>query len=110
MYATHIFDGLDDWPTHVHYLNDKGFTGWQGKLEDLELAQEMRRRGETSPLLRVAEHWLRAELNAKAQRGEMEAASGPAAQALLDPNQQPTALGGGFTNGRMAAYDFVGNV
>ena len=23
LYATHIFDGLDDWPTHLHYLCDK---------------------------------------------------------------------------------------
>ena len=24
LYATHIFDGLDDWPTHLHYLCNKG--------------------------------------------------------------------------------------
>jgi len=24
LYATHIFDGLDDWPTHIHYLNNQG--------------------------------------------------------------------------------------
>jgi ABC-type uncharacterized transport system ATPase subunit len=29
LYATHIFDGLDDWPTHLHYLCNKGHTGWQ---------------------------------------------------------------------------------
>ena len=29
VYATHIFDGLDEWPTHIHYLNYKGTTGWQ---------------------------------------------------------------------------------
>ena len=29
--ATHIFDGLDDWPTHLHYLNIEGVTGWQGE-------------------------------------------------------------------------------
>lgn len=28
-YATHIFDGLEDWPTHLHYLTHQGTTGWQ---------------------------------------------------------------------------------
>ena len=30
LYATHIFDGLDDWPTNLHYLKHGGVTGWQG--------------------------------------------------------------------------------
>lgn len=53
-YATHIFDGLDDWPTHLHYLNNTGATGWQGEINDLEMYREMRARGEPSPLLRIA--------------------------------------------------------
>ena len=24
IYATHIFDGLDDWPTHIAHINCKG--------------------------------------------------------------------------------------
>ena len=59
LYATHIFDGLDDWPTHLHYLCNKGRTGWQGKIEDLDLYQNLRKAGEPSPLLRIAETWLR---------------------------------------------------
>lgn len=27
IYATHIFDGLDDWPTHLHYITYKGTSG-----------------------------------------------------------------------------------
>ena len=53
-YATHIFDGLDDWPTHLHYLNNTGATGWQGEIGDLEMYRDMRARGEPSPLLRIA--------------------------------------------------------
>ena len=68
LYATHIFDGLDAWPTHVHYLNDQGCTGWQGKIEDLEHFQELKARGEPSPMLRIAEKWLRAELVEKKRR------------------------------------------
>jgi len=29
IYATHIFDGLDDWPTHLTYFTGEGKTGWQ---------------------------------------------------------------------------------
>jgi len=24
VYATHIFDGLDDWPSHLHYITHDG--------------------------------------------------------------------------------------
>ncbi len=51
LYATHIFDGLDDWPTHLHYLTNDHTTGWQGKIEDLQIYSELRAKGEPSPLL-----------------------------------------------------------
>eukprot|EP01038_Epipyxis_sp_PR26KG_P008265 gene8265-11185_t len=105
LYATHIFDGLDDWPTHLHYLCNKGHTGWQGKIEDLELYQQLRAKGEPSPLLRIAESWLRAEL---VDGSAKEAAAGPAAQLEQDPTAASFVSGGGFSNGRMAAYDFIG--
>lgn len=109
LYATHIFDGLDDWPTHLHYLTNGGKTGWQGKTEDLDIFKEMRLRNETSPLLRVAEHWLRAELAEKKAKGQLEAASGTAAIGNNDPTQSAyDNSGGGFSAGRMAAYDFIG--
>lgn len=107
IYATHIFDGLDDWPTHLHYLNDQGCTGWQGKIEDLDLYRDMRQRGEPSPLLRIAEQWLRSELEAKDAADRLEEAMGEAANADRNPMQASFVSGGGFSNGRMAAYDFV---
>lgn len=108
LYATHIFDGLDDWPTHVHYLNDAGATGWQGRLEDLEMLQELRAKGETSPILRIADTWLRAEVEAKRAKGDNEKASGAAAMTAQDPRQNPNKSHGGFASGRMAAYDVIG--
>lgn len=42
IYATHIFDGLDSWPTHIHYLHYHGHTGWQGRLEEHEYYMELR--------------------------------------------------------------------
>ena len=109
IYATHIFDGLDDWPTHLHYLHNKGCTGWQGRIENLELYRHLREKGEPSPLLRIAETWLRAEMATKKENHEVEEADGPAAIAERDPLQ---ALGdklqGGFSAGRMASYDVIG--
>eukprot|EP01039_Chlorochromonas_danica_P006066 gene6066-6680_t len=107
LYATHIFDGLDDWPTHLHYLNNKGVTGWQGLLHDLPLYREMRSRGEPSPLLRIAENWLRAELEDGA---EHEKPLGEAANKEHDPTQTSFVAAGGFANGRMASHNFIGQL
>ena len=111
IYATHIFDGLDDWPTHLHYLCNKGCTGWQGKIEDLDFYQELRAKGEPSPLLRIAEKWLREELNQRKAQGEKatENALGTAALAEADPSQKSILPGaGGFAAGRMGAFGFDG--
>lgn len=106
LYATHIFDGLDDWPTHLHYLCNKGCTGWQGEIGDLQLYRDLRQKGEPSPLLRIAEAWLRSELEASDAK---EKPLGPGAEQELDPRQfSYNNAGGGFSNGRMAAYDFIG--
>lgn len=77
-------------------------------IGDLDLYQQMRARGEPSPLLRIAETWLRAELDDMHSRGEEEAPLGVAAQAAADPTQVCFVSGGGYSSGRMAAYDFVG--
>lgn len=110
LYATHIFDGLDDWPTHLHYLCNKGHTGWQGRIEELELYQTLRSKGEPSPLLRIAESWLRAELVEMEANNEKESAQGPAAVKELDPTQLSFNAGGGFSSGRMGAYNFISPV
>lgn len=107
IYATHIFDGLDDWPTHLHYLNSQGHTGWQGKIGDLEFYQDLRAAGEPSPLLKIACTWLRADLAAKNSE-EKEEAQGPAALQERDPSQLSYVGGGGFTPGRFASYDKIG--
>ena len=102
VYATHIFDGLEDWPSHVHYLHYTGVTGWQGRLEDLEMYQKLRavisiqpvnnlelkdvfqKEGNPSPLLRIAEIWLRAELREMKEKAECEPEDGIAARAGED--------------------------
>ncbi|KAF2539593.1 hypothetical protein F2Q68_00023560 [Brassica cretica] len=53
IYATHIFDGLEDWPTHIVYVAN-------GKLQ---LAMPMEKVKDTSQksLMRTVESWLRKE-------------------------------------------------
>ncbi|CAM9816632.1 unnamed protein product, partial [Chrysoparadoxa australica] len=61
IYATHIFDGLDGWPTHLTYLTAEGRTGWQGRVEELPLYRELVEKKHPTPLLTIACTWLRAE-------------------------------------------------
>ena len=66
IYATHIFDGLEKWPTHVAYLeNGKMVTG--GAVEDVVELNQGRK------LLHVVEGWLR---NEKEERRKMEVENG----------------------------------
>eukprot|EP01084_Bolivina_argentea_P076595 138828_1 len=41
IYATHIFDGMEEWPTHVQYMKHDGTTGWQGTFEELNLYRHL---------------------------------------------------------------------
>lgn len=104
LYATHIFDGLDDWPTHVHYLTNRGDTGFQGELGELRLYREIKESGASHVMLTVAETWLRKELQEKRAAGQREAEAGVVALMEGDDTQRSTNNAGGFTAGRMGAY------
>jgi len=103
VYATHIFDGLDDWPTHLHYLHYKGTTQWQGRLEEHAYYNELRASGHPSPMLKVAEKWLRAELaEQRAKKEVREKASGVGAYESGGAEGSESYLNaGGFAPGRM---------
>ena len=97
VYATHIFDGLDDWATHLYYLNDSGQCGWQGKMNDLEVYQKLKAENHPCKMLAIAEHWLRQELEEKRRNHKKEKELGRARNEpdLLDRTQ------GGYSSGRM---------
>lgn len=60
LYATHIFDALEDWATHVAYVR-AGRLASLTRIEDMAELAELRRRGVASPLYRTVEGWFRAE-------------------------------------------------
>ncbi len=60
LYATHIFDALEDWATHLAYIRN-GRLALLAPLGELADLAELRRRGVASPLYRTIEHWFRSE-------------------------------------------------
>ncbi|OAY43572.1 ABC transporter I family member 20 isoform X2 [Manihot esculenta] len=68
IYATHIFDGLEDWPTHIVYVAN-------GKLQ---LAMPMAKVKEISnlSLMRTVESWLRKEKDEERKRRKERKQSG----------------------------------
>lgn len=96
MYATHIFDGLDDWASHLFYLTDKGSCGWQGKMQDLEVYQQLKASNHPAKMLAIAEHWLRKELDEHRRLRQTEK---PQGEVTHEPD--PTESHGGYSSGRL---------
>ncbi|XP_020108946.1 ABC transporter I family member 20 [Ananas comosus] len=68
IYATHIFDGLDDWPSHVVYVA-------HGKLQ-LALPLEKVKEMSNLSLMRTVESWLRKEKEENRKRRKERKAMG----------------------------------
>jgi CCR4-NOT complex subunit CAF16 len=98
LYATHIFDGLDDWATHLYYLNDSGRCGWQGPMQELEIYHTLRAQNHPCKMLAIAEHWLRKELDAKRANRKFERAQGALAHEQSEVLERSQ---GGYASGRL---------
>lgn len=55
MYATHIFDGLETWATHLTYIQD-------GELKKCTKLSDINEMKTADNLLSVVETWLRTEV------------------------------------------------
>ncbi|MDB4968466.1 MAG: transporter family er 20 [Myxococcales bacterium] len=64
LYATHILEGLEDWATHVAYLDDGGIALMQ-PLDAIAEFTALKQRGVTAPLLRLVDGWLRRDRRPK---------------------------------------------
>ncbi|KAL9395669.1 hypothetical protein Peur_009922 [Populus x canadensis] len=88
VYATHIFDGLETWATHLAYIQD-------GELRRAEKLTEVHELKSSANLLSVVESWLRYET-----KSEKKKPTNPPAQ-----NQKTSHLGSSpFMSSRHMAY------
>ncbi|WOK96069.1 ABC transporter I family member 20 [Canna indica] len=77
IYATHIFDGLEDWPTHVVYVA-------HGKLQLALPLQKVKEISNLS-LMRTVESWLRKERDEDRRKRKVRKESGlPEYEKLVD--------------------------
>lgn len=72
VYATHIFDGLSDWPTHLAHMHlGKILTVQEHSLEDVEKANaEGKRVRRNGYLLELALEWLGKDLEERGKRAK----------------------------------------
>jgi len=94
IYATHIFDGLDDWPTHLAYINE-GRLAKFGTITSFQDFQDRRKAGIVAPLLRTIESWLR-----EARQIKINAGMKITEQAEYDKEELMAASGNGYLPGR----------
>eukprot|EP00201_Polytomella_parva_P000047 CAMPEP_0175039184 /NCGR_PEP_ID=MMETSP0052_2-20121109/387_1 /TAXON_ID=51329 ORGANISM="Polytomella parva, Strain SAG 63-3" /NCGR_SAMPLE_ID=MMETSP0052_2 /ASSEMBLY_ACC=CAM_ASM_000194 /LENGTH=243 /DNA_ID=CAMNT_0016300897 /DNA_START=346 /DNA_END=1077 /DNA_ORIENTATION=+ len=87
VYATHIFDGLDDWPTHLAFVAD----GQLQVFEETDNLPELRTAGIMSYVVRLLIEQRERELKRR----------GPKQAVLWDPNVEgrPTDFSYAFNNG-----------
>ena len=95
VYATHIFDGLDDWASHLFYITNQGSCGWQGEMRELEIYQRLKAENHPAKMLAIADHWLRKELEDNRKQLRFEKAQGEMAFQV-----DPTDHQGGYSSGR----------
>jgi CCR4-NOT complex subunit CAF16 len=64
LYATHILEGLEDWATHLAYL-DGGRIAVMERLDALDEYRALKAKATTTPLLRLVDGWLRRDRSAR---------------------------------------------
>lgn len=94
--ATHIFDGLEDWPSHLLYVAG-------GQVQQFLKAEEVPEL-QSGRLLELVERWLRQELLERKARRKQEAAERLAAGLPASgPTLKLAEWNNGFASGRLAS-------
>jgi CCR4-NOT complex subunit CAF16 len=70
LYATHIFDRLENWATDIAWLAE-GRLRVKQSLQQLEEFQRLKQRGQLCPLSVLVEGWLRSEKTEESEAGEL---------------------------------------
>lgn len=95
VYATHIFDGLEDWATHVAYVEE----GRLQKSEEISSFSQLS--GGKATLFETVEDWLRKERAEKEQSGGKSKKPAPS---VAKPQQASTSRFDRFGSSRHMAY------
>lgn len=108
IYATHIFDGLETWPSHIAYIA-QGTLQFAKPLSDIEELKEM-------PLMRVVERWLRKEIEDGRRKRKEKRESGGSDTEIKPTSGKFKVMNNGWAGGRLhstlageAAYDLSSN-
>lgn len=95
VYATHIFDGLDDWATHIAYIADNTMAKF-GPVESFPDLVARRKENAVAPLLRTIESWLRTDRDARRAKGMKVTETAERAS----ENELRGVVGNGYLSGR----------
>ena len=98
VYATHIFDGLDEWPTHLAHIAGGRLLRCAPAGEVAELAAA-RASGAPAPLLRTVELWMRAHRDAVVAAG----GSGKEKAGAVPLDELHGPAGNGYLPGRIGS-------
>ncbi|MCO5556291.1 hypothetical protein L7F22_009837 [Adiantum nelumboides] len=93
IYATHIFDGLETWPSHIAYVA-------QGTLQFAKPLHELKELKETS-LMRLVESWLRKEIENHRRKRKEKLEKGGASIDLKSATSGSMVLNNGWAGGRL---------
>lgn len=104
--ATNVFDGLEEWTSHLMYLRE-GRLRVNQPLQTVPDYLTLKNRQVTHPLYRLIEQWLRQELQEKDPSQTMELAAGDSAADRTATNAQISA--GGFAPGRLTEWTAPSN-
>ena len=100
--ATHVFDGLDGWPTHLCYLQAYPVAGSVGYFGPVPEEARVGMHG----LYSLVEKWLRNEQRQAKEKGQyhVELEAGPDAAASRTSLASPQNRAGGYAPGRGSAF------
>lgn len=98
VYATHIFDGLEDWATDLVYMN-QGIVRTYGKLSSIEELVKFRAMNSPSPLMKTVEVFIRQDRKRIAEEKAAAVASGTYKE-VKEKVELPDGSAGGYASGR----------
>ena len=78
IYATHIFDGMEKWASHLAFVSD-------GELKKGGPSEEMQDLNQGRRLLDVMTDWLRVDAKERKAKGKKEAGGGGAGSKAFTP-------------------------